>query len=204
MSDVPGSWADGSDVDAGDHDTVYVDDDWTGADPGLDEQTAEDAGPSTTELVAAGVVASGVVHVIRRAWDWLRRQPVPDSGVGTAPVTSSFGPGVDPETATDEQTLARERAILIDALVDLEHTWGDRFESLRGKVGRTLTRVGVDAVVPAAGDRFDSSQHESVGAEPTTEAARHETIASTEAAGYVDRGTVVRQPQVIVYRLDGS
>lgn len=204
MSVSPPSDWDGADTEESDY-AMQQDQDWSTSDEfGAADGPPETAVPSPTDLVAAGVVAHGVVYIIRRAWDRLRGRPVTvqDAELAAPIVAPGDSPTTEAEPTPNEEVLARERAMLIDGLVDLDQTWGDRFESLREKIRRTLAQVGVDAIIPAAGEPFDAAEHESVGAESTTAEHLHETIVSADAAGYVDRGIVVRQPQVVVYRLD--
>lgn len=62
-----------------------------------------------------------------------------------------------------------------------------------------LAEVGVTATRPD-GERFDPRLHEAGGAVPTDDDALDGTVAETEVAGFVDRGTVLRVPVVTVYR----
>jgi len=64
---------------------------------------------------------------------------------------------------------------------------------------RDLAAVGV-TVEFADGELFDAVRHNPVGTEPTTDPAADLRVASTVRLGYTDHGSVVRTPDVIVYR----
>ncbi|SDO77921.1 GrpE protein [Nakamurella panacisegetis] len=93
--------------------------------------------------------------------------------------------------------LAAERRLLIDLLI---YAW-DRARSPgvweRLTVG--LEQVGVEVIRPD-GQPFDPSSHEVGGVEPTSDPARHNTVAETETVGFRDRGRLVREPVVVVFR----
>lgn len=71
------------------------------------------------------------------------------------------------------------------------------------KVDERLAALGVEAIRPD-GEPFDPSQHHAVTTVETDDADLHDTVAATEEAGYVDRGTVIREPNVAVYRAKES
>ena len=50
------------------------------------------------------------------------------------------------------------------------------------------------------GERFDPAIHEAGGVEATDDDTLVGTIAETELAGFADRGRLVREPIVVVYR----
>lgn len=54
------------------------------------------------------------------------------------------------------------------------------------------------------GELYDPNVHEVGGIEATDDGARVGTVAETEVAGFADRGTVIREPVVVVYRDDGG
>jgi hypothetical protein len=87
------------------------------------------------------------------------------------------------------------------ALVDLIIYAYDRTTSsgVRARLAEGLAVVGVDVVHPE-GEAFDPSRFEAGGTEPTDDPERHGTVAETEIAGFTDRGSVIRDPVVVVYR----
>ena len=62
-----------------------------------------------------------------------------------------------------------------------------------------LEPLGISVLRPD-GERFDPARHEVGAVEPTDDDALVDTIAETEVAGFADRGTVLREPVVVVYR----
>ena len=92
---------------------------------------------------------------------------------------------------------ADERRQLIDLLI---YAW-DRARSAgvweRLSVG--LAQVGVEVIRPD-GELFDPNSHEVGGVEPTSDPLLHNTVAETESVGFRDRGRLIREPVVVVYR----
>lgn len=62
-----------------------------------------------------------------------------------------------------------------------------------------LAAVGVTVLRPD-GEPFDPNVHEVGGIELTDDDALVDTVAETELAGFADRGVVIREPVVVVYR----
>ena len=97
----------------------------------------------------------------------------------------------------DPQDAESERRQLIDLLI---YAW-DRARSPgvweRLTVG--LEQVGVEVIRPD-GLPFDPASHEVGGVESTTDPDRHNTVAETESVGFRDRGRLIREPVVVVYR----
>ena len=93
--------------------------------------------------------------------------------------------------------LRKERTKLIDLLLYAR----DRVSSpaVASRMDDSLGQLGIRVMHPEAGDRFDAKHHEASATVPTTDAARHGTIAEIELAGYVDGDRVVRAPIVTVY-----
>ncbi|MET3805640.1 hypothetical protein ABIB25_002644 [Nakamurella sp. UYEF19] len=98
-------------------------------------------------------------------------------------------PGPDP---------VAERAVLLDLLI---YAW-DRARSagVWERLTAGLTRIGVEVIRPD-GEIFDPTCHEVGGVEETTDPLLHNTIAETESAGFRDRGRLIREPVVVVYRV---
>ena len=88
------------------------------------------------------------------------------------------------------------------ALVDLVIYAYDRTASagIRARLTEGLAAVGV-AVLTPDGEPFDPTRHEAGGIEPTADTQRNGLVAETELAGFVDRGAVIRDPVVVVYRM---
>lgn len=88
------------------------------------------------------------------------------------------------------------------ALIDLVIYAYDRTMSagIRARLAEGLEAVGV-AVLNPDGEAFDPGRHEAGGTEATVDPARHGLVAETELAGFIDRGVVIRDPVVVVYRL---
>ncbi|MFC0863377.1 nucleotide exchange factor GrpE [Sphaerimonospora cavernae] len=87
---------------------------------------------------------------------------------------------------------------LIGICIDIANRLRDDNPALWERLNERLAKVGVDAVVPD-GEPFDPEVYDAVDRQPTDDPARHLTVASTLFAGYSDRGTWVRRPEVIVY-----
>lgn len=98
------------------------------------------------------------------------------------------------------EAVAEERARLVELCVDL-HDWLPG-EGLRDRVMHTLEQAGVD-LVTGEGEPFDPLVHEAAGETPTTDDELDSRVASTQRVGYRDRGRLVREPVVLVYRLEG-
>lgn len=94
-----------------------------------------------------------------------------------------------------------ERAALVALCIDLADRLHTAGPGLRARLHRGLADVGVVPVEPD-GLPFDGAEHDAVDREPTTDPARDRTVASTERTGYLDRGRVLRRPEVVVYALD--
>lgn len=90
-----------------------------------------------------------------------------------------------------------ERRQLIELLM---YAW-DRARSpgVWERLTEGLAAVGVTVLRPD-GEPFDPNAHEVGGVEPTADDALVDTVAETEVAGFADRGTVIREPVVVVYR----
>lgn len=107
--------------------------------------------------------------------------------------SSSTGPRAslpDPDDAT-------ERRALLELLI---YAW-DRARSpgVWERLTTGLAAVGVSVERPD-GAPFDPARHEVGGVQTTEDAALVDTVAETELVGFTDRGTVIREPIVVVYR----
>lgn len=117
---------------------------------------------------------------------WLKQ----DDEVGTGAA------GSEPPAERDP-----ERRQLIELLM---YAW-DRARSpgVWERLTEGLAAVGVTVLRPD-GEPFDPNAHEVGGVEPTDDDALIDTVAETEVAGFADRGTVIREPVVVVYRRQGG
>ena len=103
----------------------------------------------------------------------------------------------EPDEANGLPDPEAERRLLLDLLI---YAW-DRARSpgVWERLTAGLEQVGVEVLRPD-GQPFDPSAHEVGGVEPTTDPARHNTVAETETVGFRDRDRIVREPVVVVYR----
>lgn len=92
----------------------------------------------------------------------------------------------------------REREALVLLCIDLADRLRSVGPGLRDRLHRGLAEVGVTPLEPD-GRPFDGAHHDAVDREPTTDPARDRTVASTERTGYLDHGSVLRRPEVVVY-----
>jgi hypothetical protein len=109
----------------------------------------------------------------------------------------------DAERARGDRDAAAERARLVASCASLADKLRDRQPALFGELTRGLEAVGV-TVETADGERFDAQRHNPIGTEPTADPAADLLVAATVRVGYRDHGTVVRSPDVIVYRAAGN
>lgn len=127
-----------------------------------------------------------------------------DSGVSdSGDVPPDHGlPDVSPVAGVGAEGLGPDPALERRTLLDLVMYAYDRTTSvgIRARLAEGLQAVGVDVLIPD-GERFDPTRHEVGGTEPTDDPDRHDTVAETELAGFLDRGAVIREPVVVVYRL---
>lgn len=180
-----------------------------GGDPVPGPTTAPETGSSgsgTGLIVAVGVgilllvvvlmVIAVVVGRSRRGADDLGRPPLAGAGPVAAPMTAPMtGPVAGP--AGDQAMIGHERERLVQVLIDV----GDQLDSvaLAAWVTQALGEVGVTEVV-ADGERFDPARHQALDQVVTPDPAADGLVAQTPKRGFVDRGRIVRLPQVLVYR----
>lgn len=181
-----------------------------------------DGGGGLAVPVAIALAASTLVvgFVAGRA----RRRPVdPFAGGATAPAavpgpvppasprpldpspTTPTGPAAAAPVAAVDPEAARagaDRDQLVATLIDL--AFEARSEAVRGLIVQQLAVVGVEPVVVSPGERFDPSRHRGIHAESAGEPDQAETIAAMERPGWIDRGRVLRPPEVVVRRWDGG
>lgn len=112
-----------------------------------------------------------------------------DTGASDIPVQEG-----EPVVPTDEGV---ERRLLIDLLI---YAW-DRARSagVWERLSAGLAQVGVEVIRPD-GEVFDPIEHEVGGIEPTSDPLLHNIVAETESVGFRDRGRLIREPVVVVYR----
>lgn len=99
---------------------------------------------------------------------------------------------------------AADRATLVGWCIDI----ADRLQAREPGLGaarlrRGLPEVGVDAQQPD-GLPFDAGLFDAVDTQVTCVAVRDRTVASTRLLGYTDCGAVLRHPEVVVHRFDGT
>jgi len=97
----------------------------------------------------------------------------------------------------EAEAVSDDRRALLDLLI---YAW-DRAKSpgVWARLTEGLEPLGIEVLRPD-GEPFDPTRHEVGGVEPTDDDALVDTIAETELAGFADRGFVVRDPVVVVYR----
>lgn len=117
---------------------------------------------------------------------WLKQVDEAGNVAAGAQPAGAVTPAADPE-----------RRQLIELLM---YAW-DRARSpgVWERLTEGLAAVGVTVLRPD-GEPFDPNAHEVGGVEPTADDALVDTVAETEVAGFADRGTVIREPVVVVYR----
>lgn len=122
----------------------------------------------------------------------------PDGDTGSGLAAPALG-GEQP--VADVADPGSERRQLIELLI---YAW-DRARSpgVWERLTEGLAAVGVQVLRPD-GELFDPNVHEVGGIEATDDGARVGTVAETEVVGFADRGTVIREPVVVVYRHDGG
>jgi hypothetical protein len=151
--------------------------------PVLDRDSDDDSGTSPVALVLAAVVGAAVGAGAVVA---LRRNAPAAPASHTAPVSPTV-------SAAEEQ-----RTQLVAGLIELRDSVNS--DALRGDIAQRLRRVGVEEWVLAEGDVFDPAQHRGVDTRPSPTPEWDGRVAETERPGYVDRGSVLRPPDVVVFR----
>ncbi len=123
---------------------------------------------------------------------WLNRPSDEDDRSPGSDVSAA-----DPSSAAPAVDLEAERRVLLDLLI---YAW-DRAKSpgVWERLAAGLETVGVQVLRPV-GEPFDPSAQEVGGVEITDEVSLVDTVAETERAGFADRGRLIREPIVVVYR----
>ncbi|MDO8362714.1 MAG: hypothetical protein Q7V88_07445 [Actinomycetota bacterium] len=180
-------------------------------------------GASTDEGTSTGVVAAvgiGGLAIGAAAMAALRRRPA-GAGATGAGATGAAGAGMPPagSFATPAPSApmgmpapgmavgmaapgtADRSPALVTALVELS----DRVSSqaLRAEIFAALERAGVRALEPATGDVFDANRMRGVGSSPAPDPTWAGRVANTERVGFLDGGTLLRLPEVVVYTNGG-
>lgn len=118
-------------------------------------------------------------------------------GTADADLVGGTPAGAHPADAPAGDRAERDRRQLIELLI---YAW-DRARSpgVWERLTEGLAAVGVSVERPD-GQRFDPTRHEVGGVEITDDDGKIDLIAETELAGFTDRGVVLRDPVVVVYR----
>ena len=92
---------------------------------------------------------------------------------------------------------AAGRQALVATLIEL----GDLVDDDEtAAVRAALARAGIDVVDVAPGTAFDRSEHHAIDVTPTDDRALDGLVAGTVRPGYRDGRTLLREPEVAVYR----
>ena len=96
-----------------------------------------------------------------------------------------------------EPQVPDDRRVLLDLLI---YAW-DRARSpgVWERLSAGLATLDIEVLRPD-GEPFDATRHEAGGVESTDDESLWDTVAETEVVGFADRGEVVREPIVVVYR----
>ncbi|MDP2289867.1 MAG: hypothetical protein Q8M22_01675 [Actinomycetota bacterium] len=148
-------------------------------------------------LVGLGGAAVGAIamKVLRKPDAAASAPPAVGAQPANMPPPGFAAPGVQSAPAFD-----RSRP-LVATLIDLS----DRVSSgaLRAEIIAALAQAGVQVLEPAQGTAFDANHMRGVGSAPAPDPGWVGKVAATERAGFVDGGTVVRLPEVVVYTAGG-
>ena len=142
-----------------------------------------------------GLAALAFIVALGLGWVISRRAAsgVPGDMAGPAAIAPSQSGPADPAlvtAATDRDGLVRT---IIEVRGQIQSvTLGDMLD-------RALATAGIQAV-GADGELFDERRHRAVGTQATADRTLHDRIAATERPGYVDRGRLIRPPEVLVYQ----
>lgn len=178
------------------------------------EEEPDDAVLLTTDddtdgVPIAAVVAAAVVFLMlglaigalvgrRKA-----AQPLPTPLAGGAMIPATAPQVVAPVAVpVTENRAAEDRRVLVATLVELADQMPS--DALKEQIHAQLLQVGVQEVVVQRGEPFDPQRHRGIDTFPSPEPGMDQKVAHTERCGYTDGGTVLRVPEVVVYRDDPS
>jgi hypothetical protein len=154
--------------------------------PAASDDGGGDSGVSVVVVVLVGLLGA----IAGFAAAWLARRP-------SAPKPATAAAPVPPPVATPAAN-GGDRAVLVRELADLRDRIGS--EALSDEIRARLEQVGVREIPVAPGDPFDANVHHGVDARETDDPSLDQRIASVERPGYRDGATVLRLPEVVVYR----
>lgn len=95
-----------------------------------------------------------------------------------------------------EAALADRQALIRLCLYALDRA---RSAGTADRIEQGLADIGVRALRPDPGQRFDPSMHEAGAAVPTDDATLEGTVVETEVVGFRDQDFLVRAPVVTVH-----
>lgn len=101
---------------------------------------------------------------------------------------------------SDRQRDAQDRAVLIDACIELADLVPS--DALRQRARDALRAAGVEPVEADDGAAFDPSRFHVTDRVPTADTSLHNRVAATERPGYLDRGRKIRSAEVHVYHAE--
>lgn len=152
-------------------------------------------------LVGLGGAAVGAtaMMVFRKPSDAPDSAPSAQPPFGANPANMP-PPGFTTPGLQNPPAVDRSRPLVV-TLIDLS----DRVSSgaLRAEIVAALAQAGVQVVEPAQGTAFDANHMRGVGSAPAPDPGWVGKVAATERAGFIDGGTVVRLPEVVVYTSGG-
>lgn len=152
----------------------------------------DSAGLAIVPLVVASILLMTLFGAIAAAI--LRRALRPN--VALAPRESN----VAPVPREPDDAIHKQRRKLIESCIDLRDLVTS--EAQREQLRMTLEEVGVTVVETNSGDRFDPDTQKAVDTVATSDPLLDQKIAETEQPGYKDGDTILRLPQVLVYRTE--
>ena len=104
--------------------------------------------------------------------------------------------------ADQARQAAAERGAMVAALLEVIDT--STSDAVRTQVTERLAGVAVLPFDVPVGSPFDPGVHRGVQSVAAPSADHDSLVAGTDRPGWADRGAVLRQPEVIVYRWDRS
>ncbi|WP_092787251.1 nucleotide exchange factor GrpE [Actinokineospora terrae] len=129
--------------------------------------------------------------------------PVADDGAGLAPVLRLVGDHAPGDAIRQQVTRllagTPDRAALVDCAIRLRDQLGDRAPDLAHRLLSALNATGITEIT-ADGALFDPHHHTASGTVPAPRPDFRDRVAETRKPGYLDHGTVLRLPEVILYR----